>query len=1133
MKIIRQSNGGSLPSFKKIWLIMKLNFFLILLTVLQVSASVSAQNTRMDLKMQNATISQVFDEIERQSEVYFFYNKNQIDETRTISVDFRNKTIDDILKSMLSELSLTYEFAGKNIIIKAVNPAVNGSQQPGIKVKGKVANSSGESLPGVTVMIKGTTTGTISDSDGNYNLSNVPSDGTLVFSFVGMKKIEVGVAGNSTVDAVLEEEAFGIDEVVAIGYGTVRKSDLTGAVGSVQGETIAERQTTQLSQALQGAVSGVMVTRNNNAPGATSTIRIRGITTIGDNNPLIIVDGVPVDNINDINPNDVESMSVLKDAASASIYGSRAAAGVILITTKRAKTNEIGLNYNVEYGFETPTALPEYVDAVRYMQMYNELRWNDNGNTGNEYPFYAKDVIDNYSTLNAENPNKYPITDWVGLVLNDNAPRQSHVLSLSAGTKAVRTKVSMAYDKTDALYDGRTYERMTARFNNDVTITKYLSASIDFNFKRSISLQPSIDPIYSTFISAPVYAAEWADGRVAEGKTGHNIYGQLKYGGNNNNYYNQVGGKIALDFTPFDGFKLSAIISPTMGFDKGKNFQKRIPYYSADDPTLYGGTLQWGTSTKLTETRNDYSRITSQLIGSYLKSFGSHNFNLMAGYENYTAFNENMNASRDKYDLTTFPYLDLGPKELRDNSGRAWENAYRSYFGRAMYNYKNKYFVQGNIRYDGSSRFHNDYRWGSFPSFSAGWVLSEESFMKNLPELSFLKLRGSWGRLGNERILRKSGNDWVPAYYPYQATIAFNNALFFQGGNVVAAQTAAQTQYVIQDISWETTESIDFGVDANFFDNRLRVTGDYYQKTTKDMLLALEIPDYIGFDNPDQNTGMMETKGWEAEIGWNDNIGELGYSVSANISDFKSIMGDLGGTEFLGDQIKKEGSEFNEWYGYVSNGLFQTAEDLATSPKLNSAMKVGDIKYKDISGPDGVPDGIVNSTYDRVLLGGSLPRYMYGANLKLDYKNFDFSMVVQGVGKIKTRLEGLMVQPLMENWGSVPKILDGTSWSKYNTDEQNLAAKYPRLTQNNRGSNYIMSDYWLFDGAYFRLKNITLGYNLPTVLAQKISLQNVRVYASASDILTFNKYPKGWDPEVSSSGYPITSSYVFGLSVTF
>lgn len=1129
MKIIRQSNEGSLPSFKKIWLIMKLNFILILLTVLQVSASVSAQTTRMDLKMKDATIAQIFDEIERHSDVYFFYNKSQIDENRTISVDYRNKTIDEILKGLVSELSLTYEIVGKNIIIKSISDA----QQKELKVTGTVKNTAGETLPGVSVVVKGTTTGTITDADGKYNLTNVSVDAMLVFSFVGMKKIEIPVNGKSSVDVVMEEESFGIEEVVAIGYGTVKKTDLTGAVGSVQGETIAERQTTQLSQALQGAVSGVMVTRNNNAPGATSTIRIRGITTIGDNNPLIIVDGVPVDNINDINPNDVETMSVLKDAASASIYGSRAAAGVILVTTKRAKSGEVSLQYNAEYGYEKPTALPEYVNAVRYMQMANELRWNDNNNNANEYPIYTKDIIDNYPVLNAEDPDKYPNTDWVGLVLNDNAPRQSHVVSLSAGTKAIRTKVSLAYDKTDALYDGRSYERMTARFNNDVTITKYLSASIDFSVKRSIAHQPSIDPIYVTFISAPVYAAEWSDGRVAEGKTGANIYGQLKYGGYVDNWYNQVGGKMSLDFTPMNGLKISAVISPTLGFDKGKNFQKKVPYYSADDPTVYVGTLQWGSATKLTETRNDYSRVTSQLIANYVKNFGSHNLNLMAGYENYYAFNENMGASRDQYELNSFPYLNLGPLEFRDNSGNAWENAYRSYFGRIMYNYQNKYYLQGNIRYDGSSRFHEDYRWGSFPSFSAGWVLSEESFMKNISGLSFLKLRASWGTLGNERILRKVGNDWVPAYYPYQATISFANALFFQGNNVSAAQTAAQTQYVIQDISWETTESIDLGVDANFFNNRLRFTGDYYQKTTKDMLLALEIPDYIGFDNPDQNTGKMDTKGWETEIGWSDKIGEIGYSISANISDFKSIMGDLGGTEFLGDQIKKEGSEFNEWYGYVSDGLFQTEEDLAASPKLNAAMKVGDVKYKDISGPDGVPDGKIDGVYDRVLLGGSLPRYMYGSTIKLDYKNFDLSVVLQGVGKINTRLEGLMVQPLMENWGAVPKILDGTSWSKYNTEAQNMAAKYPRFSQNNRGNNYVMSDFWMFDGAYLRLKNVTLGYNLPVVLAQKMSLQNVRLYASASDILTFNKYPKGWDPEVSASGYPITSAYVFGLSVTF
>lgn len=989
-------------------------------------------------------------------------------------------------------------------------------------ISGTVSDASGP-LPGANVIVKGTTTGIVTSPDGKFSLE-VPQDATtLVVSFIGYVPKEVDINGKTSVDIVLLADAIGLGEVVAIGYGTIKKSDLTGAVGTVKGEAIANRQTTMLSQALQGATPGVMVTRNNNAPGSTATIRIRGITTIGDSNPLIIVDGVPVDNINDINPNDVQDMSVLKDAASASIYGSRAAAGVILITTNRAKSGEVSLTYNMEFGMEKLTALPEYVDTKRYMQMTNELRWNDNNNNANEYPLYPKDVIDNYTSLNAENPNKYPDTDWVELMLNDYAPRQSHIVNITAGTKTIRTKASLAYDKTDGLFVGKSYERLTARFNNDVTITKRISASFDIFFKRSIAQNPQHDPMYNTFISAPVYAAKWADGRVAEGKTGANIWGMTNLGGYNNGWYNQIGGKISLDYTPFDGMKLSAVLSPSLGFDKVKNFRLRVPYYAADDPTLYAGTLEGCTQTDLYETRNDNYRVTSQLLANYMKSFGSHNLNAMAGYENYYAFNENLGASRQKYELTNYPYLDLGPLDLRGNYGNAYENAYRSFFGRLMYNYQNKYFLQGNVRYDGSSRFAEEYRWGTFPSFSAGWVLTEENFMKDISWLSFLKLRGSWGSLGNERI----GN------YPYQATIAFSNALFYQGSNVTAAQTAAQIKYAIEDISWETTESIDFGIDANFFENRLRFTGDYFQKTTKDMLLALEIPDYIGFDNPDQNTGKMFTKGWETEIGWNDKIGDLGYSISANLSDFQSEMGDLGGTEFIGDQIKKEGSEFNEWYGYLTDGLFQTADDLAASAKLGSNQKVGDVKYKDLSGPDGVPDGKISPEYDRKLLGGSLPRYLYGANIKLDYKNFDFSIVLQGVGHQNTRLSGLMITPLVANWGHMPKIIDGTSWSKYNTDEQNLAAKYPRLTYTNQGVNYAMSDYWLINGGYLRLKNITLGYNLPTSLTQKINLQRVRIYGSASDIFTIDNYPKGWDPEVSESGYPITASYIIGLSVTF
>lgn len=1098
-------------------LTMKVSLLLLIIATFHVSASLS-QSSKLDLNVSNKSLSDVIKTIESQSGYRFFYSDNYRELHDLVSINIKNASIQDVLVSLLNEKSLGFKVISDNVVI--IGPSKAFQQQ---QVKGKVTDAStGEAVIGANVIIEGTTLGTVTDIDGHFSIS-VPNPGSvLVISFLGYNTERITVNNEAELSVKLIPDITDLEEVVVVGYGTVKKKDLTGAVSTVQGDAIEGRQATQVSQALQGAMAGVMVTRNNNAPGSSATIRIRGITSIGESNPLIIVDGVPIDNINDINPSDVDNISVLKDAASASIYGSRAAAGVILITTKRAKSGEIGIQYNSEYGIEKPTALPEHVDVIRYMQMVNELRWNDKNNDANEYPLYTKDIIDNYWTLNAENPDKYPNTNWMDLMIKDNAPRQSHTLSITAGTKAVRTKATIGYDKTESLYSGKDFERISARFNNDVNVNKFLSASLDLSFKRSHYENPFHDPVYNTLISPPVYAAMWSDGRIAEGKTGANIYGMSNYGGYRNSWYNQLNGRISLDFTPIKDLKISAVLSPTFGIDKGKSFQKRVEYTAADNPSLVAGTLEGGTQTNLYESRNDHVRITSQLIANYDKSFGNHNFNAMTGFENFYAKTENLGASREKYGLTSFPFLDLGPLELRGNYGNAWENAYRSYFGRIMYNFANKYFLQGNIRYDGSSRFHEDYRWGAFPSFSAGWVISEENFMKSISWLSFLKLRASWGSLGNERI----GN------YPYQATIDFSNALFFQGANVVASQTAAQTKYAIRDISWETTESVDFGIDVNLFNNRLRLTGDYYQKTTKDMLLALEIPDYIGYDNPDQNTGKMFTKGWDAEIGWNDKIGDFTYSVSANMSDFRSIMGDLGGTEFIGDQIKKEDSEFNEWYGYVSDGLFQTAEDLAASAKTSTAVKVGDVKYKDISGPEGVPDGIINATYDRVLLGGSLPRYLFGSNIKMGYKNFDFSMALQGVGKINSRLQGLMITPLSDNWGHMPLLLDGNYWSKYNTEEQNRSAKYPRLTENNKGNNYTMSDYWLINGAYVRLKNVTLGYTLPSELTKKVGFQRVRAYFSASDFLTFDKFPKGWDPEVAANGHPITAAYIFGLSVS-
>jgi TonB-linked SusC/RagA family outer membrane protein len=1007
-------------------------------------------------------------------------------------------------------------------------PITMAFSQNGIPVTGTVSDRSGEPVVGVSVSEKGSTRGTVTDLDGKFSFEVSNDQSVLVFSYLGLKRREIALNGQQALTVVMEEDNQLLDELVVVGYGTVRKKDLTGSLSTLQGSAISERKTTTISQALQGAIPGVMVTRNNSAPGAGAEIKIRGITTLGDSSPLVIVDGVPT-NLDDVNPNDVESMTVLKDAASASIYGARAASGVIVITTKRAKSNQFNIEYNFEYGLEIPTQQPEYANARGYMEKVNEIRWNDNGNIpGGEYNTYAKELIDNYAQLHAENPDKYPDTNWSDVILKSNAPRQTHAIKMSGGTDKLKTIASFAYDKRDGLYESREYERFTAKVNNDLTFNKYIAGHVDFNFRRSESTLAVVDPMYSTRVAAPIYPAVWQDGRIANGKDGANDYGILKYGGNDQRWYNMISGQIGLDITPVDGLKLSAVFSPIFNFEKTKRFTKQVTWYTAEDPSVLGGYLSpvqgMPLTNDLSEYRNDNYSTTSQLLVNYAKTFGSHSLDVLAGFEEFYYFNETLGAGRKQYILTNFPYLDQGPLEGITNSGSAFENAYRSFFGRIMYNYKNKYLAQANIRYDASSRFDKDYRWGNFPSVSLGWVLSEESFLQDNSILSFLKLRGSWGNLGNERI----GN------YPYQSTVRIGNPVYlYEGGEVVPLQAAAQTILAVRDISWETTETYDAGVDANFLNNRLHFSFDYYKKTTKGMLLELQIPMYMGFDNPNQNAGKMHTTGWEFELGWRNKIGEITYSASFNLSDFRSVMGPLKGTEFLGDQVKFEGSEFNEWYGYKALGIYQTQEQVDNSSKTGANVQIGDLQYADISGPDGVPDGIISPEYDKALLGGSLPRFMYGGTISLEYKNIDFGIVFQGVGKQNARLSDFMVKPLWDNWGNAPTIINGKYWSYYNTPEQNAAAAYPRLSETTRDNNYAMSDHWLFNGAYFRLKNISLGYTIPNYITKKFQVQNLRIFGNISDCWSISNFPKGWDPEGGNWTYPITTNILFGLSAKF
>lgn len=1100
----------------------------LLCTFPAVAAQVNLENVRVAVSVNRQPAKEAIKQIEEQTDYLFVYN-NKVDLNNIVSFEMKDETVSNVLDRLFQGSNIVYAVQGNNILLMSKDE--QKTQQDVKTVTGTVVDANGEPIIGANIVVKGTTNGVISNIDGEFSLE-VPAGATLEITYIGYITQNIPVGNRTNFHITMQEDSEMLDEVVVVGYGTMRKKDLTGALSSVKGKELAARRTTQLSTALQGATSGVMVTRDNGAPGAAASIRIRGVTTIGESSPLVIVDGVPGD-INQVNPDDVESMTVLKDASSASIYGSRAAAGVIVITTKRAKDNDLSLSYNFEYGWEIPTNLPKYVGAQRYLEMVNETRYNDN-NSGGWYQAYSEDQVNNWAKYHATDPDNYPMVDWQDVLLKSSAPRQTHSVNIAGGSKVVKTKASFRYDKTDGLYVNRNYDRFMIRVNNDIQVNKWISANLDVNFNRSGNEEPHANPLnVGVRATPPIYAVRWTNGMWGDVKDGENMLAVITDGGTKKTWYTQMGGKAGLNITPIDGLKISAVVAPNYYFTKIKNFTKQVPYTYANDPNTIHGYMTGTKTTNLIEERNDNFDITSQIFANYDKTFGKHSVSAMIGYEDYYASWENLNASRDQYELSDYPYLDVGPEAYRDNGGNAEEYAYRSFFGRLAYSYDYRYLFQVNFRRDGSSRFAPENRWANFPSFSLGWVLSEESFMKNLnwDWLSHLKLRGSWGKLGNERITNVTDN--LQNYYPYQASMAFGSALFYQGNVVTSLTTAAQEAYAVRDISWETTETWDVGLDANFFNNRLHFSFDYYQKKTRGMLIATQIPSFIGYDNPYVNGGRMNTKGYDIEIGWQDKVGDFSYSVSANLSDFVSKMGNLGGTEYLGDQVKMEGSEFNEWYGYVSDGLFQTAEEVANSPKLNDNITVGDIKYKDISGPDGVPDGIISPEYDRVLLGGSLPRYMYGINFSGAWKGFDFSLMFQGVGKQNARIAREMVEGLMSNYCGFPELLEGKYWSAKNTAEQNLNAEYPRLTRNNADANLAMSDYWLFNSRYLRLKNLTIGYTLPSEWTKKASIEAVRIYVSGNDLFCISQYPKGWDPEVSVSGYPITTSLLLGVSVNF
>lgn len=1004
-------------------------------------------------------------------------------------------------------------------------------------VTGTVSDSNGP-LAGVMVLNKDNGKWASTDLDGNYTISEIKKGQILEFSFMGyITKKEVW-NGQHPYNVLLMEDAMELEETVVIGYGSVKKKDLTGAVGVVNDKIIGQQSTSQLSQSLQGVVPGLSVTRSSSMPGASATIKVRGITTMSDSSPLILVDGMAVSSLDNVPTEDVRQITVLKDAASAAIYGARAASGVILITTKEASEGQLQIGYNGEVSVITPTEFPSYRTGVKeYMEDYNEWAWNDAGNPeGGEYAGYSKELIDNYMSNNAYDPITYPNYDWKSAILKKASMRHKHNVTMTYGNKVIKSRTSASYENADALYKGLSHERLSLRSRNTIKFSEKWSGALDFSFRQATKKDPhSGSPIKAANMYPSIYAGLYPDGRIAPGKEGSfsNTLGALLEGGNKTNVATMASAKISLSYKPVEGLDITANFTPTYSFVKTKDMQKAVPVYDAYDTDVILGYVSGCTANALSELRSDAKTFETQVIATYDKTFAKkHNFNVMAGYEDYMYTYEKLTADTNEMELSMFPYMDLANKNSLNVGGSSYQNAYRSFFGRIMYNYDNRYYLQLNARGDASSRFHKDYRWGFFPSASLGWVVTNEKFMSNVNWLNHLKLRASVGSLGNERI----GN------YPYQTYITFNKAIMYDsaGTSPVSTMTGAQADYAYKNIHWEKTWSWDAGIDATFLDNRLDFSADYYYKKTTDMLLAVAIPSFTGYSAPDRNAGTMNTRGWEVKLGWADSIGDFSYAVSVNLSDYKSVMGDLGGKQVFNSNgtIITEGEEYCAWYGYKASGLFQNAEEISNSALLVSSVKPGDVKYVDISGPDGTPDGIINDTHDRTVLGSSLPHYIYGGSINLGWKGISFSVLFNGVGHQLSRLTEDMIRPLESQWLPSPSVIrnsDGSRnyWSVYNTDEENLKAKYPRLSHSSgEYNNYKMSDYWLKNSAFLRVKNINLGYTFPKALISKVNLKGLRVYFNVDDPFCFDNYLKGWDPEAGASTY-IARTWTFGLDLKF
>lgn len=1108
---------------KQICRVMKLTAsFLLLCSCFAFAGHANSQNAKVSLNKKHARLEEVLDEIERLTD-YLFISNRHVDLKQKVSVDVNEESVNDVLKKVLKNTDLTYNIEGINIILRrrSEKHSLQVIQQVH-KITGTVVDKAGLPVIGANVIVKGTTNGTVTDVEGRFSLE-IPENAVLLVSYIGYVEREMQVGDESALSIILQEDTQALEEVVVVGYGTQKKINLTGAVESISSDVIEDRPIKSVADALQGTALGVTVTSAAGQPGEFSKIKIRGDASLNSDGALVLIDGMPGD-LNQVNPQDIENISVLKDAASSAIYGARAAEGVILVTTKSGKSTKTRVEYSGNISFNTPTRIPESTTAAEHARLSN-LAFTNAGLAPN-FTEEAINAINNHSTVSIPKGNDWIYTadmDWIDLMM-DRSFQQQHNLTVSRSQESLKYLFSAGWLDQDGMfseYGPDNFDRFNLRSNVNLDIVKdklNLDSRITFS-RMDQRYHPKFGEWtipYITFIQAgpnmPIYDT---NGNYARYRMQANPIQALREGGEGKEFTNVVDGIFTLSYKPITDLTLKAVGGARFTSKEISEWRRAYGKYGPNG--LVSMAAGQSGDNNLTLTKDNTRYFTGQLLAEYSKSLGSHDFKLLGGWSAEMEYYSMLSGKRLNIVGNELPALDLGATDGWSNDGDETHWALLSGFMRLNYAYASKYLFEANFRADGSSRFSSRNKWGIFPSFSIGWRITEEDFMKEQNLFSNLKLRASWGQLGNQNglgLYDHIAQYVVDGYYP------FKNEL---------AQWAKLSQLPSETRSWETVEMKNIALEMGFLDNRLTVTGEYFHKRNKDMLVNIEVPSVIGIDVPTGNYGELVVKGWEVSIGWRDQIKDFNYFVSFNLADRKDKLVDYG-VEYTGftagvDQ-KVQGYSIGSIFGFETDGYFQTSKEAQEAPAFNRAIQdAGDIRYIDQDG-----DGKISAPNDLVYLGTTQPRYEFSFHLGGSWKSIDFSALFQGVGKRNFYLDGEVFQPFRDSWSNYSY----TYFSDYWTPE-NPNALLPRLYAGTK-HNYQYSSHWLQNAAYIRLKNLQVGYTLNPEWTRKVKIEKLRVYFSGENMFEFSKMFRYFDPELNKVAgymYPIMRNYSLGVNVVF